>query len=250
MAPAGHTAETEVTGHHGTEPDPQRFTPTSTVSGESIPPMPETAVTALSPLACTDDASVGQMADDAPAPAESASGGGDCISGEQQGTVLPFGHDQSLLCMTPGCHRRRRVYCDNAYSSPHHLGSTCCVGCEDAALLIRARSDHSPTCCEVGPQPLQGIHGHLVYPVPSLAVQRLIAPPRRSRRPCSLGSCKTMQLAKHSLVTKSAPTTSLTTVTTTSRRGRSRPYRNSARMTRTESRDGATVTWYEMATHW
>ena len=35
-----------------------------------------------------------------------------------------------------------------------------------------------PTCCEVGPQPLQGIHGHLVYPVPSLAVQRLIAPPR------------------------------------------------------------------------
>ena len=109
-APAGHTAETEVTGHHGTEPDPQRTTPTSAVSGERTLPMAETAVTALSPLACTDDASDGQMADHAPAPAESASGGSDCISGNQQGTVLPFGHDQSLICMTPGCHRRRRVY--------------------------------------------------------------------------------------------------------------------------------------------
>ena len=178
MAPAGHTAETEVTGHHGTEPDPQWTTPTSAVSGERTLPMTETAVTAPSPLACTDDASARQMADDAPAPAESASGGGDCTSGEQQGTVLPFGHDQSLICMTPGCHRRRRVYCDNAYSSPHHLGSTCCVGCGDATLRIGARSDHSPTCCAVGPQPLQGIHRNLAYPVPSLAIQRLIAPPR------------------------------------------------------------------------
>ena len=58
-APAGHTAETEVTGHYGTEPDPQRTTPSSAVSGESTPPMLETAVTALSPLACTDDANGG-----------------------------------------------------------------------------------------------------------------------------------------------------------------------------------------------
>ena len=128
-ASAGHTAESEVTGHHGTEPDPQRITPASAVSGESTSPMLETAVTSLSPLACTDGASGGQTADDAPALAESASGGGNCSSGEQQGTVLSFGHDPILICLTQGCNRRRRVVCDNGYASPRHLASHCFLDC-------------------------------------------------------------------------------------------------------------------------
>ena len=103
--------------------------------------------------------------------AESASGGGDCSSGEQQGTVLPFGHDPILICLTQGCNRRRRVVCDNGYASPRHLASHCCLDCPYGTR------PHSLTCCELGPQPLQGIHGKLVHPVPSLATQRLIAPP-------------------------------------------------------------------------
>ena len=114
---------------------------------------------------------VGQTADDAPAPAESASGGGDCSSDEQQGTVLPFGYDPILICLTQGCYRRRRVVCDNGYASPRHLASHCCLDCPYGTR------PHSLTCCEIGPQPMQGIHGKLVHPSPSLATQRLIAPP-------------------------------------------------------------------------
>ena len=47
-------------------------------------------------------------ADDASALPESDSGGVDCDSGDQQGHVLPFGYDPSLICQTPGCNRRRR----------------------------------------------------------------------------------------------------------------------------------------------
>ena len=128
-ASAGYTAETEVTGHHGTEPGPPRTTPTSAVSGESEPPTLETAVTAFPPSVCTDGASGGQMADDASALAESASGGDGCSSGDQQGTVLPFGHDPILICLTKGCNRHRRVMCDNGYASPRHLASDCCLDC-------------------------------------------------------------------------------------------------------------------------
>ena len=62
-APADRTTETEVTGHHGTEPGPQRIAPTSAVSGARESLMLETAVTAFSPSACTDEAIGGQTAD-------------------------------------------------------------------------------------------------------------------------------------------------------------------------------------------
>ena len=67
-------AATEVTGHHGTVPGPQRSTPTSAVSGTSEPPAHGTAVTAPSPSACTDGASNGQIPGGASALSESASG--------------------------------------------------------------------------------------------------------------------------------------------------------------------------------
>ena len=71
---SGRVAETEVTGHRGTAPGPQRITPISAVSGGSEPLTVGTAVTASSPSACTDDASSGQMPDDASALSESDSG--------------------------------------------------------------------------------------------------------------------------------------------------------------------------------
>ena len=97
-APTRHTSETEVTGHHGTTPGPQRFAPTSAVSGESEPLTSETAVTAFPPSACTDGASDGHMSDDASALIESATGGGGCSSGDHQGPVLPSDRDPIPIC--------------------------------------------------------------------------------------------------------------------------------------------------------
>ena len=62
-APASRTAETEDTGHHGTEPGPQRSTLSSAVSGASASPAIGTAVTAPLPSACTEGAS-GERAHD------------------------------------------------------------------------------------------------------------------------------------------------------------------------------------------
>ena len=49
-ASLSRTAEAEVTGHHGTAPGPQRYTPPSAVSGASGPSALGTAVTAPSTL--------------------------------------------------------------------------------------------------------------------------------------------------------------------------------------------------------
>jgi hypothetical protein len=49
--------------------------------------------------------------DDASALPAAITGGADCDqSGDQQGHVLPIGHDSSLICQTEGCNRRRRRY--------------------------------------------------------------------------------------------------------------------------------------------
>ena len=205
--------------------------------------MLETAVTALSPLACTDGASGGQMADDASALAESASGGGDCSSGEQQGTVLPFGHDPILICLTQGCNRRRRVVCDNGYASPRHLASHCCLDCS-----IRDTT-HSLTCCELGPQPLQGIHGRLVHPVPSLATQRLIAPPEPMQTALLPQLEQEEEVGEAFFSAQRDSDNFIDDGDDDELPGTESGLRSSARMLRSESRDGATETWCELTTH-
>ena len=90
VASHGHTATAEVTGHHGTAPGPQRFAPTSAVSGASESLTSETTVTAFPPPACTDGASDGHMFDDAPALPETATGGDGCSSGDHQVLCFPL----------------------------------------------------------------------------------------------------------------------------------------------------------------
>ena len=60
--------------------------------------------------------------DDASALPESGSGGDGCDSSDQQGHVLLFGYDPILICLTPGCNRRRRVAHDRGYVSPRCRG--------------------------------------------------------------------------------------------------------------------------------
>ena len=66
-APASRTAETEDTGHHGTEPGPQRSTPSSAVSGASASPAVGTTVTAPLPSTRAEEAGSEQAHGDDPA---------------------------------------------------------------------------------------------------------------------------------------------------------------------------------------
>ena len=104
---------------------------------------------------------------------ESGSGGVDCHSGDQQGHVVPFGYDPSLICQTPGCIRRRRRYFERGYVSPRLRGGVlqphCCRDC--------VKNSHCSSCSEVGPQPQQDYYGRPFFPEMSLETQRLIAPP-------------------------------------------------------------------------
>ena len=168
-APTGHTTATEVTGHHGTAPGPRRFAPTSAVTGASESLTSKTSVTAFPSSACTDGANDGHMSDDASALPESATGGDGCSSGDQQGPVLPFGHNPILVCLTQGCSRRRRVVYDRGHVPPRCMLPHCCPDC--------ANDSHCLSCREVGPQPPQDYRGRLIHPGMSLATQRLIAPP-------------------------------------------------------------------------
>ena len=106
-ASSGRAAETEVTGHHGTAPGPQRPTPTSAVSGGSEPLAIGTAVTASSPSACTDDASGGQVPDDASALSESASGA-EANETEQMAEEQSYG-DWARRAADEAMAQRRRV---------------------------------------------------------------------------------------------------------------------------------------------
>jgi hypothetical protein len=88
--------------------------------------------------------------DDASALPAAVTGGADCDqSGDQQGHVLPFGHDPSLICQTEGCNRRRRRYFERGYTLPSLragvLATHCCRDC--------VRHRHCSSCREVGPQP-------------------------------------------------------------------------------------------------
>ena len=74
----------------------------------------------------------GDMSDDASALPESVSGGDGCSSGDQQGHVLPFGYDLILICLTPGCNRRRRVTHNRGYVSQRCRG-----GAREAATRQR-----------------------------------------------------------------------------------------------------------------
>ena len=115
----------------------------------------------------------GHMSDDASALPESVSGGEGCSSGDQQGHVLPFGYGPILICLTPGCNRRRHVAHGRGYVSPRCRGgalqSHCCREC--------GKSGHCSTCREVGPQSRYDYYGRIIHPEMSLDTQRLIVPP-------------------------------------------------------------------------
>ena len=119
----------------------------------------------------------GHMTDDeASALPAAVTGGADCDqSGDQQGHVLPFGHDSSLICQTEGCNRRRRRYFERGYTTlslqAGILATQCCRHC--------ARHSHCPSCREVGPQPTQDYYGEAFVLEISLANQRLITPPEQ-----------------------------------------------------------------------
>ena len=102
----------------------------------------------------SDALSDGHMSvDDASALPESASGGADCDSGDQQGHVLPFSYDPILICMTPGCNRRRRRMFDRGYVSPRcregALQLHCCRDCVKNSHCspngVKARRPPDPT---------------------------------------------------------------------------------------------------------